>query len=108
LNLFEFVDTSQAAYTHLIDVSCLLSTIRHHSLSLSIFILSTILVFGIVQTAINIQVAFNLFPDFRLTHVIHSASHTISSTSSFKTNSILSFCFIFSTQISSALNVSLL
>jgi len=108
LNLFEFVVTSQAANNHVTDVSCLESTTKHHSSSFFRSKLSTTLVFGIVQIATNIQSAFRVFHDLRVTHVIHKASHVISATSSFKTSSIFSFSFIFSTQESSALNSSLL
>jgi hypothetical protein len=108
LNLFEFVETSQAAYNHETDVSCLLSTIKHHSLSFSGFISSTNFVFGSLHIATKIQSALISFHDFKLTHVIHNASQTISSTSSFKISSILSLFFTFSTQESSALKVSLL
>jgi hypothetical protein len=108
LNLFEFVVTSHAAYNHLIDVSCLLSTTKHHSLSFSGFSLFTTHTFGIDHTATNIQSAFNCFHDLRVTHVIHKASHVISSTSSFRTSSIFSVAFILSIQESSALKVSLL
>ncbi|MDP2396176.1 MAG: hypothetical protein Q8M44_04845, partial [bacterium] len=72
----------------MIDVSCLLSTIRHHSSSFSGLKWSTNHIFGIFHIATNIQSAFISLPDFSFTPVIHNASHTISSTSSFSTNSI--------------------
>jgi hypothetical protein len=108
LNLLEFVVTSPAAYNHFIEVCCLESTIKHHSESFSTSSESITPVFGIVQTATNIQSAFNCFPDFNLTQVIHNASQTISSTSSFKTNSIFSLFFACSIQEFSALKVSFL
>jgi len=106
--LFELVVTSQAAYNHETDVSCLLSTTKHHSLSFSKSNPSTIFVFGRVPIATNIQSALISFHDFNFTQVIQSTSHTISSTSSFKTSSIFSLALAFSTQESSALKVSLL
>jgi len=107
LNLFEFVVTSQAAYNPGIDVSCLWSTTRQPSVSFSRPRESTGVVFGIVQTATNIQSALRVFQLFK---IISSTNidPVISSTSSFKTNSILSFSLAFSIQESSALKVSLL
>jgi hypothetical protein len=106
--LFEFVVTSQAAYNHLTEVSCLESTTKHQSLSFSRFKRLTTFVFGVVQIATNIHSAFSSFPDLSLTQVIPRAFQTISSTDSFNTSSIFSFSFNFSTQESSALKVSLL
>jgi len=102
------VVTSQAAYKPEIEVSCLLSTTKHHSLSFSKSNQSIISVFGKVPIATNIQLASIVFPDLSFTQVIQSRSQVISSTSSFRTNSIFSFAFTFSTQESSALKVSLL
>jgi hypothetical protein len=65
-------------------------------------------VLGKVHTATNRPSAFNSFHDLRVTQVIPKASQVISSTSSFKTNSIFSLDFIFSTQEFSALKVSFL
>jgi hypothetical protein len=108
LNLLLFVVTSQAAYNHFKLVSCLAFTTKHHSSSFSKFISLTKSVFGRVPTATNIPSDFNSFHDFNLTHVIPRVSHSISSTSSFKTISIFSLLFAISTHESSALNVSLL
>gem|GEM_PF-4535138 len=70
--------------------------------------MSTIEVFGSVQTATNIPSAFNSLPDFNLTQVIPRVSQTISSTSSFKTIAIFSLLIALSTQEVSALKVSFL
>jgi hypothetical protein len=106
--LLEFVVTSQAAYSHLTEVSCLEFTTKHHSLSFSGLSQSTTSTFGIVPTATKIQSALRVFPDFKVAQVIHITSQVISSTSSFNTNSIFSFSLALSIQESSALNVSLL
>jgi hypothetical protein len=106
--LFELVVTSPAAYNHSTLVSCLALTTKQPSSSFSKFKFSTKSTFGIVQTATKIQSAFKVFPDFKITPVIHKASPVISSTSSFVTNSIFSLALAFSTQIFSALKVSLL
>jgi hypothetical protein len=82
LTLFEFVVISPAANNHLILVSCLLSTTRHHSLSFSGFKFSTNLVFGTLQMAIKIQSSSRLFPDFSFTHFTHKTSQNISFISS--------------------------
>jgi hypothetical protein len=85
-----------------------LSTIKHHSSSFCGFKPSTKDVFGEVQTATNIQSDLTSFQDFSLTQVIQSLSQTISSTSSFKINSIFSLFFACSIQVFSALNSFLL
>jgi hypothetical protein len=107
LNLSEFVVISQAAYNHLIDVSCFELTIKHPSSSFFRLKLSTIFVFGVVHTATKIQSALRVFHDFRITSFIN-IFQVISSTSSFNTSSIFSVSFTLSTQESSALKVSLL
>jgi hypothetical protein len=106
LNLLEFVVTSQAAYNQSIEVFCLLSTIRHHSLSFSGFRFSTSFVSGSDQIATNIPSAFRDFHDLSLTSSINIVPDT-SSTSSFNTSSIFSLDFICHIHMSSALKVSL-
>jgi hypothetical protein len=106
--LFEFVVTSHAAYSPETEVSCLLSTTKQPSSSFSKSKSLTIDVFGSVHTATKIQSAFNCFHDLRVTQVIPKASQVISAISSFRTSSIFSLDFAFSTQESSALKVSLL
>jgi hypothetical protein len=107
LNLLEFVVISQAAYIHLIDVSCLLFTSKNHSPSFFGFSLSINMVFGWFPIAINIQFASIILLDF---NIIFSRNifHSIFSTSSFVTSSILFFAFTLSTRTFSALKTSLL
>jgi hypothetical protein len=88
-------------------VSCLESTIKHHSLSFLGFSESIIFVFGSVHTATKIQVAFIVFQLFSFISSTNIVP-VIFSTSSFKTSSIFLVSFILSIHISSALKVSLL
>jgi hypothetical protein len=106
--LFEFVVTSPAAYNHSKLVSCLASTTKQPSSSFFKSNSETKFTLGNVPTATKIQSAFKIFPDFRVTPVIHKASPVISSTSSLVTNSIFGLAFALSIQIFSALKVSLL
>jgi len=106
--LFELVVTSPAAYNPSKLVSCLVSTTKHHSSSFFKSNSETKSTLGNVPTATKIQSAFKVFPDFKVTQVIHKASPVISSTSSFVTNSILELALALSIQIFSALKVPLL
>gem|GEM_PF-721983 len=86
---------------------CLLSTNKHHSSSCSISNFSTKFIFGLDQIATNIQSILISFQDFKI--AFSKNRLPLSSTiSSFKINSIFSCFFANSTQVFSALKVSLL